>query len=104
VDRDHGVLTRPYFRPPFGSYNTQVVNAAAGIGYYTVMWSIDTLDWRDSTTADAIVNTVKSQLGPGKIILMHVGSLHEPEALSRVIAYIQSKGYAIVSLDRLLAP
>ncbi len=104
VDRDHGVPTRPYFRPPYGSYNTQVVNAAAGIGYYTVMWSIDTLDWRDSTTADAIVNTVKSQLGPGKIILMHVGSLHEPEALPRVIAYIQSKGYAIVSLDRLLAP
>jgi peptidoglycan/xylan/chitin deacetylase (PgdA/CDA1 family) len=104
VDRDHGVPTRPYFRPPYGSYNTQVVNAAAGIGYYIVMWSIDTLDWKDSTTADAIVNTVKAQLGPGKIILMHVGSLHEPEALPRVIAYIQSQGYAIVSLDRVMAP
>lgn len=104
VDRDHGIATRPYFRPPYGSYNTQVVNAAAGIGYYTVMWSIDTLDWDDNTTADDILNTVKSQLAPGKIILMHVGSLHEPEALPKVIAYIQSQGYSIVSLNQLLAP
>jgi peptidoglycan/xylan/chitin deacetylase (PgdA/CDA1 family) len=103
VDRS-SVATRPYFRPPYGSYNTLVVNAAAGIGYYTVMWSIDTLDWKDTTTATNILNTVKSQLGPGKIILMHVGSLHEPEALPSVIAYIQSQGYNIVSINQLLAP
>ena len=96
--------TRPYFRPPYGSYNTQVVNRAAGVGYFTVLWSIDTLDWKDTTTADDIYNTVKSQLAPGKIILMHVGSLHEPEALPRVIQYIRSQGYQIVTLDQLLAP
>lgn len=96
--------TRPYFRPPYGSYNTGVVNAAAGIGYYTVMWSVDTLDWDDATTSADIINTVKSQLGPGKIILMHVGSLHEPEALPNVISYITSQGYTIVSLDALLTP
>jgi peptidoglycan/xylan/chitin deacetylase (PgdA/CDA1 family) len=104
VDRDHGAATRPYFRPPYGSYNTGVVNAVAGIGYYTVMWSIDTIDWDDATTAADILNRVKSQLGPGKIILMHVGSLHEPEALPGAIAYIKSQGYSIVSLERLLAP
>jgi peptidoglycan/xylan/chitin deacetylase (PgdA/CDA1 family) len=96
--------TRPYFRPPYGSYNAQVVNRAAGIGYYTVLWSLDTLDWQDSMTADDIYNRVRSQLAPGKIILMHVGSLHEPEALPRVIEYITSQGYQIVTLDRLLAP
>jgi peptidoglycan/xylan/chitin deacetylase (PgdA/CDA1 family) len=104
VDRDHGAATRPWFRPPYGSYNTGGVNATAGIGYYTVMWSIDTLDWDDATTASDILNTVKSQLGPGKIILMHVGSLHEPEALPNVIAYIKSQGYNIVTLEQLLAP
>ena len=96
--------TRPYFRPPNGSYNTQVVNDAAGIGYNTVLWSIDTIDWNDATTADAIYNKVVANLGPGKIILMHVGSLHEPEALPRVIDYIKGQGYNIVTLDQLLAP
>ncbi|MDE3228723.1 MAG: polysaccharide deacetylase family protein [Chloroflexota bacterium] len=96
--------TRPYFRPPNGSYNTQVVNRAAGIGYYTVMWSIDTIDWDNATTATDIYNRVARNLGPGKIILMHVGSLHEPEALPRVIDYIKSQGYSIVTLNQLLAP
>lgn len=96
--------TRPYFRPPYGNYNTQVVNLAAQLGYNTVLWSIDPRDWDDATSADAIYNTVKANLGPGKIILMHGGSLHEPEALPRVIDYIKSQGYSIVSLDRVLAP
>lgn len=96
--------TRPWFRPPNGSYNTQVVNRAAGIGYYTVMWSIDTIDWDNATTANDIYNRVVNNLGPGKIILMHVGSLHEPEALPRVIDYIKSQGYSIVTLNKLLAP
>lgn len=104
ADRAGITGTRPYFRPPYGSYNTQVVNRAAGVGYYTVLWSLDTLDWQDTSTADDIYNRVKSQLAPGKIILMHVGSLHEPEALPRVIQYIRSQGYQIVTLDRLLAP
>ena len=43
-------------------------------------------------------------LAPSKIILMHVGSLHEPEALPRVIQYIHSQGYQVVTLDQLLAP
>jgi peptidoglycan/xylan/chitin deacetylase (PgdA/CDA1 family) len=104
ADRAGITGTRPYFRPPYGNYNAQVENLAAGLGYYTFLWSIDPRDWDDATTADAIYNTVKSQLGPGKIILMHGGSLHEPEALPRVIDYITSQGYTIVSLDRLLAP
>lgn len=104
ADRAGIAGTRPYFRPPNGSYNAQVVNSAAGIGYTTVLWSIDTIDWNDATTANAIYNKVVSNLAPGKIILMHVGSLHEPEALPRVIDYIRGQGYNIVSLDQLLAP
>ncbi len=96
--------TRPYFRPPYGSYNTQVLNRAAGLGYYLVMWSLNTHDDLDATTATQILNTVKGELGPGKIILMHAGSAHEPEALPGVIQYIKSQGYAIVTLDALLAP
>lgn len=96
--------TRPYFRPPYGSYNTQVVNRAAGVGYYVVTWSLNTHDDQDTTTASQIVNTVKSELAPGKIILMHGGSAHEPEALPQVIQYIKSQGYNIVTLDQLLAP
>jgi peptidoglycan/xylan/chitin deacetylase (PgdA/CDA1 family) len=104
VERTSVTSTRPYFRPPYGNYNDHIVNLAAGLGYKTVLWSIDPRDWDDATSADAIYNTVTSQLGSGKITLMHGGSLHEPEALPRVIDYIKSQGYVLVSLDQLLAP
>lgn len=104
ADRTGVSGTRPYFRPPYGSYNTQVVNRAAGLGYYTVMWSLNTHDDQDITTADQIYNTVQVELAPGKIILMHAGSAHEPEALPRVLQYIKSQGYRLVTIDQLLAP
>ncbi|HEY1391320.1 MAG TPA: polysaccharide deacetylase family protein [Ktedonobacterales bacterium] len=104
VERAGVTSTRPYFRPPYGDYNDQVVTRAAGLGYKTVLWSIDPRDWDDATSADTIYNTVTRQLAPGKIILMHGGSLHEPEALPRVVDYIKSQGYALVTLDQLLAP
>lgn len=104
ADRAGVAGTRPYFRPPYGSYNTQVVNRAAGLGYYTVMWSLNTHDDQDSTTADQIYNTVRAELAPGKIILMHAGSAHEPEAIARVLQYIKSQGYRLVTIDQLLAP
>lgn len=104
ADRAGIAGTRPYFRPPYGTYTTQIGDRAAGLGYYTVLWSLNTHDDVDSTTADQIYNTVKTELAPGNIILMHAGSAHEPEALRRVIQYIKSQGYQIVTLDQLLAP
>lgn len=96
--------TRPYFRPPYGSTNAQVRDRAAGVGYYVVLWSLNTHDDQDTTTASQILNNVKTELAPGKIILMHAGSAHEPEALPQVIQYIKSQGYSIVTLDQLLLP
>ncbi len=101
-----GKSTRPFFRPPFGAYNTQVLNDAAKLGFRTVYWSIDTIDWDPNTTADQIVSRVLNSpnLKNGAIILMHAGSLHEPEALPRVIEGLRAKGYEIVPLSQLIAP
>ena len=36
------------FAPPSGAYNKSTLNAAADLGYKTLMWSKDTIDWRDT--------------------------------------------------------
>lgn len=33
------------YRPPYGEYNNTVVKAAKDKGYYTIQWSLDTLDY-----------------------------------------------------------
>lgn len=99
-----GHTTRPYFRPPYGDYNWQARTLAARLGYRTIYWSIDPRDWDPATTADDIVSRVlnASSLRPGAIILMHVNSPHEAEALDRVIAGLEQRGYTIVPLSQLL--
>jgi peptidoglycan/xylan/chitin deacetylase (PgdA/CDA1 family) len=101
-----GKTTRPFFRPPYGAYNAQVLNDAAKLGFRSVYWSIDPIDWDPNTTADQIVSRVlnSANLKNGAIILMHAGSLHEPEALPRVIEGLRAKGYTIVPLSQLIAP
>jgi peptidoglycan-N-acetylglucosamine deacetylase len=100
-----GRTTRPYFRPPNGDYNTQVRTLAARLGYRTILWSIDPRDWDSANSAQDIQNSILNSpnLKPGAIILMHVNSAHEAEALDGVITGLEQRGYAIAPLSQLLA-
>lgn len=100
-----GHTTRPYFRPPFGDFNTQTRTLAAGLGYRTFYWTIDPRDWDSATTVQDILDRVlnTSRLRPGAIILMHVNSPHEAQALPLVIAGLEERGYTIVPLSQLMA-
>ncbi|MGZ6389883.1 MAG: polysaccharide deacetylase family protein [Ktedonobacterales bacterium] len=99
-----GRTSRPFFRPPYGSYNDQVRFLAARLGYRTVYWSIDPRDWDPRSTARVIVSRVLYSPGlkPGAIILMHINSPNEQYALTSIITGLEQRGYAIVPLSQLL--
>lgn len=97
-----GKSTRPYFRPPDGARNDKVRQLAANLGYRTVYWTIDTIDWRSDATPQTITERVMSHLSNGAIILMHAGSEVEAQTLDQLIPLIQQKGYQIVTLTQLL--
>jgi peptidoglycan/xylan/chitin deacetylase (PgdA/CDA1 family) len=58
------------FAPPYGEFDKNTLQVAAGMGYTTVMWSVDTIDWRGDGV-DAILKRVLDKAGPGDFILMH---------------------------------
>lgn len=94
---------KPYFRPPYGSYNSTVLNAASEAGFnYTVMWSIDTNDWR-KISADSIRRHVVSNAGNGRIVLMHtLPGLNTAASLDSMITDLKSMGYELVTISDLL--
>lgn len=94
--------TRPYSRPPDGAQNAFSRQTAANLGYRTVMWTIDTLDWQADSTPDRIISIIQSQLTYGAIILMHAGSASEAQALDRVITLLQNKGYELKTVDEII--
>lgn len=89
------------FRPPYGDYNNDVVEAVNSLDMYCVQWNIDSLDWKDPS-AEQIVQNCVSKLENGSIILLHNGATNTPTALPKVIEAIKSKGFKIVPISKLL--
>ncbi len=99
-----GQAPKPYFRPPYGDYNAAVLQAVGDAGYtHTIMWTIDTVDWRGISSA-AIRDKVVSGATPGTIVLMHVGggATGTPDALPGMIDGLRSAGYRLVTVSELL--
>ncbi len=89
------------FRPPGGSFDAKVVEAARRMGMRTVIWTLDTFDYAPGTTPDELVRRVLSQVRAGDIILMHDGGGDRSatvKALPDIIRGIRSRGYDFVAL------
>jgi polysaccharide deacetylase family sporulation protein PdaB len=91
------------FRPPYGDYNDTVIKTAASCGYFTIQWSVDSLDWKDYGI-DSIIKTVTKhpELKNGAIILLHTGSKYTAEALPLLIEQLQAQGYEFVPVSKLI--
>lgn len=60
------------FAPPSGSYNNNTLIASDKLGYKTILWTIDTIDWRAGSTRDVIIDRVlRKDNFNGAIVLMH---------------------------------
>ncbi len=90
------------FRFPFGDYNNQSIGVVRDNGFYPVQWSIDSLDWQESKTADDIVNRVTLGLHPGAIILCHNNGTYTADAIAQIIPYAIEKGYIFVPIGELI--
>jgi len=100
---------RPFFRPPSGGVDAEVLAAVGAAGYReTITWDVDTIDWRPvnndppGPTADQIVAKVLANARGGSIVLNHLGGYHTYEALPRVVAGLEAAGFQLVTLDDLL--
>lgn len=58
------------FAPPSGAFNTTTIDVASSLGYKTIMWTRDTIDWRDQD-ATLIFNRATKNLKNGDLVLMH---------------------------------
>lgn len=91
------------FRPPYGSYNNNLILNAQKIGYYTIQWDVDSLDWKNYGV-DSIIKTVTQHkhLGNGSIILCHNGAQYTAEALDTLITTLKDAGYEFVPISQLI--
>ena len=83
------------FSPPSGAYNDNTLKAAEELGYQTILWSIDTIDWRKGSTQDVIKNRVLDKENHnGAIVLMHPME-ETAKALPQLIDSLREKGLEV---------
>ena len=88
------------FAPPGGSYNENTIQASGFLKYKTIMWTRDTIDWRDHNTS-LIYNRAVTNLYGGDLILMHP-TKNTAEALNGIIEYSKSQGFTLTTVSRTL--
>lgn len=101
-------VTPTLFRPPFGEYNDLVLDGAGKSGYpYTIMWSIDTIDWAETfrgepVTSTFITNRVIDNVSNQDIVLMHIAYQKTVDALPEMIETLKSRGYDFKTVPEML--
>ena len=91
------------FRPPYGSYNNELIDTVYGCDYYPIQWDVDSLDWKNYGMQN-IIDTVcnHKSLDCGSIILCHLGAKYTSQALDEMLTKLQDMGYEIVPVSKLI--
>lgn len=89
------------FRPPYGSYNNQLISACNQRNLIPIQWDVDSLDWK-GLSATEITKRVVTKVESGSIILMHNNADNVVDALKMVLERLTNDGYQITSVGQLV--
>ena len=96
IEKLTGVHTE-LFAPPSGAYGEDTVRAAEVLGYKTILWSKDTIDWRDHDEA-LILERATAEIAGGDLVLMHP-TQQTAQALPGILQRIQAAGLEVVPVS-----
>ena len=79
-----------------------MITAAREAGYEVIQWTRDTVDWKESRSAQTILDSVLQKLQSGDIILCHNNGFKIETYLPALIETAQKDGYTFVTVSELL--
>lgn len=98
-----------FYAPPYGERGASGLKAANEIGYRTILWTLDTVDWRSDSTPEVIVRrivnpAIRFGIKPeknGAIVLMHPKA-NTVKALPLILNQLEQEGYVFQTLTELI--
>ena len=89
--------TPTLFAPPSGSYCKEMLSACDKLGMTTILWSRDTIDWRDKDKALIYKRATKDIKG-GEFVLMHPMQA-TVDALGAILTFYSSQNLRAVTVS-----
>lgn len=97
-----GVAPR-VMRPPYGATNKTLVDHMFNrYGMASILWDVDTVDWRKPGVSK-VINTAVTKAKPGSIILVHDIHASTIDALEGIVTGLQARGFQLVTVSELMA-
>ena len=94
-------LEMKLFAPPSGAFNDTTLNVTESLGYKTIMWTRDTIDWRDKDKQLIYNRAVKDAKG-GDLVLMHPTE-KTLEALPEILQTLKNQGLNVTTVSETIA-
>ena len=85
------------FAPPSGAYGENTLNACKELQLKTILWSRDTIDWRDKNSALIYTRATKN-IQNGDFILMHPMK-ETADALPDILSYYEKQSLITVTVS-----
>ncbi len=97
-----------FYAPPYGEKGITGLKAAEELGYYTVLWTLDTVDWRPGSSPGIIAKRVLDPERSGKklnkcgaIVLMHPKE-NTLKALPIILFQLAQEGFSLKTINELI--
>ena len=95
----YGVTAAPFFRPPYGNYNDEVRDIAAGLGYTTTTLWNGSLSDSTLITEDYIKQMADKYFTPQAIVIGHLNHLPVTHVYDALVDIIRSRALRTVTLN-----
>ena len=109
IGRTHNVIKQTtgvepvLLRPPYGAFTVQQrAWASANWNYKTILWDVDSLDWKHRSPAKT-ESIILSETRKGSIILCHDIHKTTVDAMPATLDALRAKGFKFVTVTELLA-
>jgi polysaccharide deacetylase family sporulation protein PdaB len=89
------------YRSPYGEYDSNAVTTVEGMGYDMILYSVDSMDWKEPDVATITKNVVDNTKS-GSIILFHNDLANTTAALPGILTDLKKKGFDFVKVSDLI--
>ncbi len=97
IDEITGYKGNYLFAPPSGAFNDATLKFCRDNNFTVVMWTRDTVDWRDKNS-ELVFKRATKNMASGDLVLMHP-TAHTLAALPKILSAIKSSGLRAVTVS-----